>query len=71
MKQFLKHVTIATVLLAGFQIAPAQAAAANINGALSNFDTFNDTGKVAHGFEIELDGVSSADVQYFLSLIHI
>jgi len=65
MKQFLKHVTIATVLLAGFQIAPAQAVAANINGALSNFDTFNDTGKVAHGFEIELDGVSSADVQYF------
>jgi hypothetical protein len=33
-------------------------------GALSNFDCFNDTGQPAHGFEIELEGVSSADVLY-------
>ena len=33
-------------------------------GALRNFDVFNDTGQECHGFEIELDGVSSTDVVY-------
>ncbi|MBI4822160.1 MAG: hypothetical protein HY791_38230 [Deltaproteobacteria bacterium] len=33
-------------------------------GALSNFDVFNTTGEPTHGFEIELDGVSSSDVSY-------
>jgi hypothetical protein len=33
-------------------------------GTLSNFDVFNDTGQECHGFEIELDGVSRADVPY-------
>jgi len=33
-------------------------------GTLSNFDVFNDTGEVTHGFEIELDGVSPTDVTY-------
>lgn len=33
-------------------------------GSLSNFDVFNDTGEECHGFEIELDGISSADVSY-------
>ena len=33
-------------------------------GALSNFDAVNDTGHEAHGFEIELDGLSSADVSF-------
>ncbi|MBI1815185.1 MAG: PEP-CTERM sorting domain-containing protein [Deltaproteobacteria bacterium] len=33
-------------------------------GTLSNFDVFNDTGGECHGFEIELDGVSSPDVAY-------
>jgi len=31
-------------------------------GTLNNFDVFNDTGQECHGFEIELDGVSSTDV---------
>jgi hypothetical protein len=31
---------------------------------LSNFDVFNTTGQECHGFEIELDGVSSADVSF-------
>lgn len=38
------------------------ARAATIYGSLSNFDCINDTGSTAHGFEIELDNVSSADV---------
>lgn len=65
MKTVIKYFLTTTLLLVGLQITPAQAVQANINGALSNFDTFNDTGKESHGFEIELDGVSSADVQYF------
>jgi hypothetical protein len=33
-------------------------------GTLSNFDVFNDTGEDCHGFEIELEGISSADVTF-------
>jgi hypothetical protein len=33
-------------------------------GALSNFDCFNDTGQPVHGFEIELEGLTDADVLY-------
>jgi hypothetical protein len=33
-------------------------------GTLSNFDVFNDTGEECHGFEIELDGLSSKDVTF-------
>jgi hypothetical protein len=33
-----------------------------IYGSLGNFDCINDTGFTAHGFEIELDGISPADV---------
>ena len=33
-------------------------------GTLSNFDVFNDTGEDTHGFEIELDGISSSDISY-------
>jgi len=40
------------------------AAAAPIYGTLSNFDVFNDTTQPTHGFEIELEGLSSADVLY-------
>ena len=65
MKTVVKYLLVTALVLIGLQAVPAHAAQANINGALSNFDTFNDTGKESHGFEIELDGVSSADVQYF------
>lgn len=33
-------------------------------GSLSNFDVYNDTGAETHGFEIELHGISSADISY-------
>lgn len=45
-------------------LAPVSASAEVQFGTLSNFDVFNDTGEETHGFEIELDGVSSADVTY-------
>ena len=43
--------------------APAMALAqsAIIYGSLSNFDISNDTGKVCHGFEVELDGLQVGD----------
>ena len=45
-------------------LVPASASAEVQYGTLSNFDTFNDTGEETHGFEIELDGISSADISY-------
>lgn len=54
------------LLLATLALAlPATSARATTTiGTLSNFDTFNDTGDDCHGFEIELDGITSADVVY-------
>jgi hypothetical protein len=37
-------------------------AAASAVGFLGNFDVINDTGSTAHGFEIELEGLSSSDI---------
>ena len=53
----------------GIGLAPAAAHAqsAIIYGALGNFDISNDTGKVCHGFEVELDGLTQADVPYWFS----
>jgi hypothetical protein len=42
------------------RVAPAQ----TTFGTLSNFDVFNDTGEEAHGFEIELEGLSRSDVSF-------
>lgn len=41
--------------------ALAQAQSAIIYGSLGNFDIANDTGKVCHGFEIDIDGLSVSD----------
>lgn len=38
------------------------ASAQQIYGTLGNFDSVNDTGQTAHGFEIDLDGISLGDV---------
>ncbi len=40
----------------------APTAATTIFGSLGNFDAVNDTGSVAHGFEIELEGINILDV---------
>lgn len=42
----------------------APAPAGVMFGTLSNFDAINDTGQVCHGFEIELEGITSADIYY-------
>jgi hypothetical protein len=46
---------------AGLALAPGLAAASVI-GFLGNFDVINDTGSTAHGFEIELEGLTADDV---------
>lgn len=53
----------AALLLASASMA-GSAMAQTTFGSLSNFDVFNDTGEDCHGFEIELEGVTSADVTY-------
>jgi hypothetical protein len=45
----------------------ADAQSAIIYGSLGNFDISNDTGKICHGFEVELDGLTPADVPYSFS----
>ena len=39
-------------------------------GSINNFDTVNDTGVQCHGFEVELDGVGSADITYTYDYNH-
>jgi hypothetical protein len=51
-------------VLACALIGVGAAGAQTTFGTLSNFDCFNDTGQPVHGFEIELDGLTSADVLY-------
>ena len=45
-------------------VSPTEVPTPPIFGSLSNFDVFNDTGQECHGFEIELDGLTSADITY-------
>ncbi|MCB2007568.1 MAG: PEP-CTERM sorting domain-containing protein, partial [Rhodoferax sp.] len=50
---------LATALpCAGFAVA----AHASVFGTLGNFDVVNDTGSVAHGFEIELEDLHLGDI---------
>jgi hypothetical protein len=48
----------ALVLLA----SPGLSNASATFGSLANFDTVNDTGSTAHGFEIELEGITQAEI---------
>lgn len=53
------------IVLSAFLFFPVRPATAQITyGTLDNFDVINDTGGECHGFEIELEGISSADVAY-------
>ena len=49
------------VLLTAAVVITGPASASTI-GTLGNFDAVNDTGSVAHGFEIDLEGISVSDV---------
>src|SRR5450755_2433655 len=45
-------------------LAIRPASSQTLSGTLSNFDVFNDTGQQSHGFEIELDGLTSKDIPF-------
>lgn len=57
---------IRSALFAALCATPMFAAAqsAIIYGSLGNFDISNDTGRPCHGFEVELDGLTPAQVPY-------
>ena len=55
-----KNNFIRTVVIASF--FSTGTASAGVIGSLGNFDVINDTGKTAHGFEIELEGIHSYEV---------
>ena len=58
----IRRLTTAVLPLACLATLPAQAI--STFGTLSNFDVVNDTGGDTNGFEIELEGVTSADIPY-------
>jgi Divergent InlB B-repeat domain len=71
LKQFLNtqertgRSAMAAVLLAAAMTvnpAAAQTQGTSVFGALGNFDVYNDTGEDAHGFQIELDGLTLQQV---------
>ena len=51
-----------TLLLALVAAPGTMKAQTTLFGAPSNFDIYNDTGQITHGFEIELDGLTAANV---------
>ena len=52
------------LLLAGALITlfPVSVMASQAYGSINNFDVVNDTGVPCHGFEIELDDITSAQI---------
>lgn len=65
MRRYATFAALALGIVAAPTIARAQSAI--IYGSLGNFDISNDTGKVCHGFEVELDGLTAAQVPYRFS----
>lgn len=54
------------LLAAALLVAPA-VAQTTIFGSIYNFDVYNDTGRDAHGFQIELDGLTPQQAYYNFS----
>ena len=61
MPLFSKRVLPALVFSLSIAMTPA-IASASVIGFLGNFDVINDTGSVAHGFEIDLEGLHASDI---------
>ncbi len=60
--------TIAATCVLALKVSSAHASIAY--GSINNFDTVNDTGVEAHGFEIELEDIHSTDVTYTFDWNH-
>lgn len=65
MKRFLALLAFGTLGLAA-----GSADAQTVIGDLNNFDTLNDTGQTAYGFEIEIEGIRSTDITYTFDWNH-
>ena len=61
---------LSACLLLALATAPTTALASIAYGSINNFDTVNDTGSEAHGFEIELDDCKSSDITYTFDWNH-
>ena len=57
-----KRTLLTLAALGALAATPGLAQAATIFGSLGNFDAVNNTGHVAHGFEIELEGLHLSDI---------
>jgi hypothetical protein len=57
----MKLESFAIVAAMSMAFVPSDSSAAVI-GFLGNFDVINDTGSIAHGFEIDLEGLHSSDI---------
>jgi hypothetical protein len=57
-----RAITVSTAILVLVALTPAYGAVIGIQGTMSNFDVFNETGVDVYGAEIELEGCHSADV---------
>lgn len=55
------HLKLISAAALAVTLAP-MASHASVFGTLGNFDVVNDTGSTAHGFEIDLEGLTSSDV---------
>lgn len=62
MRSVAKGILGSSVLLLVLALPAALSAQVTLFGTPSNFDVLNDTGQDAHGFEIELQGISPADL---------
>jgi hypothetical protein len=54
--------TLLALLTSTAMFVAGPAGATSIFGSLGNFDAVNDTGSIAHGFEIELEGLHVEDI---------
>lgn len=59
-----------TAAVAFLVLPAAEARASTAYGSINNFDCVNDTGVECHGFEIELEGIDSADITYTYNWNH-
>jgi len=57
----IKSTSCAMAVAVSMAIAPS-VSSASVFGYLGNFDVINDTGSIAHGFEIDLEGVHSNEI---------
>ena len=57
----IKSKSCAMAVAMSMAIAPS-VSSASVIGFLGNFDVINDTGSIAHGFEIDLEGLHSSEI---------